>query len=115
MAMTTTTQTKAVSSLPQKAALGLLSSLPTTNPTLQAIQKTLPLLPPSILSNLPNLANGQMAATPAAGTGAQNPINNNNGNGNGNKNANNTNQNNTCEVCGVATNAPRVLFPHPFA
>ena len=109
MATTTTTQTKAVSSLPQKTALGLLSSLPTTNPTLKAIQRTLPLLPPSILPNLPNLGNAQssgMAATLAAGTGAQNPNNNN---------ANNTNQNNMCEVWDVATNALQVLFPHPFS
>ena len=97
MATTTTTQTKATSNLPQKAALGLLSSLPTTNPTLQAIQRTLPLLPPSILPNLPNLGNGQssgMAATLAAGMGAQNPNTNN---------ANNTSQNNMCEVWDVAT------------
>src|SRR5882757_761387 len=104
MATTTTTQTKAASSLPQKAVLGFLSSLPTTNPTVQAIQKTLPLLPPSILPNLPNLGNGQssaMAATLAAGTGTQNPTNN-------------TNQNNTCEVWAqsamLLSSAPHLPF-----
>lgn len=92
MATTTTAQTKVASSLPLKAALGLLSSLPTTNPTLKIVQRALPLLPPSILPNFPNLGNGQsssMAATLPTGMGAQNPTNNN---------ANNTNQNNMCEV-----------------
>jgi hypothetical protein len=114
MATTTTTQTKAVSSLPHKAALGLLSSLPTTNPTLRTIQRTLPLLPPSILPNLPNLGNGQssaMAATLAAVAGTQNPNPSNATNAN---NTNNTNQNNMCEVRSVATSALRVLFLTPF-
>jgi len=96
MATTTTTQTKAAPNLAQKVALGLLSSFPTTNPAIRAIRKSLPLLPPSIVPNLPNLGNGQssvMAATFGAGTGAQNPATN------GNNNANNTNQNNMCDVC----------------
>lgn len=114
MAATTTTQTNPASNLPQKVALGLLSSLPTTNPTLQAIQRTLPLLPPSILPNFPNLGNGQstgMAAT-LAGMGAKNPNNSSNSNNTNNNNANNTNQNNKCEVW-VWLPARCGSVPHP--
>ncbi|KAF9648847.1 hypothetical protein BDM02DRAFT_2061903 [Thelephora ganbajun] len=93
MTTTTTTQAKVALSLPQKTAIGLLSSLPTANPTLQAIQRTLPLLPPSLLSNLPNLGNSlssTKATTLATGTGAQNP---------NNSNTSNMSQSNTCENC----------------
>ena len=112
MATTTTTKNKApAQSLSQKAALGLLSSIPTTNPTLRALQKTLPLLPPSILPNLPNLGNSQssaMAATLAAGPGTQNPtVTTTTSN-----NASNTNQNNMCEVWMRLVLAGSVFSPH---
>ena len=96
MATTTTTHTKgAAQSLPQKAAIGLLSSIPTKNPTLRALQKTLPLLPPSILPNLGNSQSSAMAATLAAGPSPQNPTT---ATTTTTSNATNTNQNNMCEV-----------------
>lgn len=82
-----TTQTKA-----QKTAIGILSSLPTTNPTLKALQKSLPLLPPlPNLPNLQNLGNGLSSAMPTtipAGAGVQNL---------------NTSQNHMCEVSNART------------
>ena len=83
MATTTTTQTNGSSGLAQRAALGLLASIPTTNPGLKVIQKALPHLP-----NIQSLGNGlssAMNATQPPGTGVQNP---------------NTNQNNMCDVRG---------------
>lgn len=99
MASTTTAQTNGAPSLAQRTAIGILSALPTTNPTLKAIQKALPSfpsLPPSVLPNLPNLGNGlssAMAATLPAGPGVQNST---------------TNQNNMCENCHAH---PRWLDP----
>lgn len=83
---TTTTTHNSTPGLAQKAALGILASLPTTNPTLKVFQKALPHFP-----NLQNLGNGlssAMTATLPAGPGAQNP---------------NTNQTNMCDVGGKPT------------
>ena len=81
MATTTTSYPSSAPGLAQRAAFGILSSLPTTNPALKVIQKALPNFP-----NLQNLGNGlssAMTTIPPAGPGAQNP---------------NANQTNMCDV-----------------
>ena len=80
MATTTTTQ-NSTPGLAQKAALGILASLPTTNPAFKVFQKALPHFP-----NLQNLGNGlssAMTATLPAGPGTP---------------SQNTNQTNMCDV-----------------
>lgn len=92
MATTTTPPTIGFSNLAQTVATLYPSLLTTKNPTLKTAQRTLsslPPLPPSVVSNLPNLGNGlsaAMAATLPAGTGGQNPT---------------ANQTNMCENCHV--------------
>jgi hypothetical protein len=83
MATTTKANTNTTPSLAQRAAFGILSSLPATTPALKVIQKALPHFP-----NLQTLGNGissAMTVTQPAGTGTQNTITN-------------TSQNNMCDV-----------------